>query len=54
MRTRIEVYTIANPDNVVTSGEWNRKLLASEIKKELKDLYRWLDPKKHAHRIIIL
>lgn len=54
MKTRIEVYTIANPNNVVTSGEWNRKLLNSEIKKELKDLYRWLDPKKHAHRIILL
>lgn len=52
MKTRIEVYEIARPTNVVASSEWNRRLSASEIRKELRDLKRYLDPTKFTHRII--
>lgn len=53
MKTRIEVYEIARPTNVATSGEWNKRLPAAEIRKELRDLKRWLDPQKFSHRIIV-
>lgn len=52
MKTRVEIFEVARPANVVASGEWNRHLSASEIRKELRRLMRWLDPKKFAHRII--
>lgn len=53
MKTRIEVYEIANPKNVVTSGEWNRHLSAAEIRKEIPILMRYLNPRKFTHRITI-
>lgn len=53
MKTRIEVYEIARPTNIAASGEWNRRLSAPEIRKELRDLKRHLDPNKFTHRIII-
>lgn len=53
MKTRIEIYEIARPENIVASGEWTRKLSASEQRKELRYLMRYLDPKKYTHRIII-
>lgn len=52
MKTRIEVFEIARPTNVAASGEWNKRLSAAEIRKELRDLKRWLDPQKFSHRII--
>lgn len=52
MKTRIEIYEIARPANVATSGEWNRRLSAEEVRKALRDLKRNLDPKKFTHRII--
>lgn len=52
MGTRIEVYEIANPKNVVASWETNRNLTAAEIRKELPYLMRYLDPKKFTHQII--
>lgn len=52
MKTRIEVYEIARPTNVVASGEWNRKLSTAEIRKEIRALMRWNDPQKFSHRII--
>ncbi len=51
MKTRIEVYEIARPTNVATSGEWNRRLSTAEIRKEVQNLMRWLDPQKFTHRI---
>lgn len=52
MTTRIEIYEKARPDNVVASSTRNRRLTAPEIRKELRELKRWLDPTKYAHRII--
>ena len=51
MKTRIEVYEIARPTNVAASGEWNRRLSTAEIRKEIRNLMRWLDPQKFTHRI---
>ena len=53
MKTRIEIYKIDRPDNVVASGEWNRRLSISEIRKEIRYLMRWSDPKKYSSRVII-
>lgn len=51
MKTRIEIFQIARPTNVVASGEWNRHLTAAQIRKELRTLMRWLDPSKFSHRV---
>lgn len=52
MKTRIEIYKIDQPDNVVASGEWNRRLSVAEIRKEIRALMRWSDPQKHSSRVI--
>lgn len=51
-RTRIEVYEIARPENIATSGEWTRKLSAAEERKEIRYLMQWLDPNKFTYRVI--
>ena len=52
MGTRIEIYEIANPTNVVASSQTNRNLSAKEIRKEIAYMMRYLDPKKFSNRII--
>ena len=53
MKTRIEVYEIGRPKNVAASSEVNRRLSATQIRKELRALMRYLDPQKFTHRIIV-
>lgn len=52
MKTRIEIYEIANDENVVHSGCWSRKLRTHEIRKEIAYMMRHLDAKKFTHRIV--
>lgn len=52
MKTRIEIYEIDRPQNIVASGTWNRQLSAAEIRKETKYMMRYSDSKKFASRVI--
>lgn len=53
MKTRIEIYEIACPANIVASGCWSRKLRTQEIRKEIAyNMMRHLDAKKFTHRIV--
>lgn len=52
MKTRIEIYEIARPKNIVASGSWNRKLRTHEIRKEIAYMMRYHDSRKFTHRII--
>ncbi|WP_370744633.1 hypothetical protein [Alistipes communis] len=52
MKTRIEIYEIARPANIVASGCWSRKLRTQEIRKEIAYMMRHLDAKKFTHRIV--
>lgn len=52
MKTRIEIYEIADPNHIVSDGEWSRKLSAAEIRKEIKYMMRYSDSKKFASRVI--
>lgn len=52
MKTRIEIYEIARPTNIVASGSWSRKLRTHEIRKEIAYMMRHLDAKKFMHRIV--
>lgn len=52
MSTRIEIYEIANPQNVVASHQINRTMTAAEIRKDIQYLMRYLDTNKFTHRVI--
>lgn len=52
MKTRIEIYEIDRPQNIVASGSWNRQLSTAEIRKETKYMMRYSDSKKSASRVI--
>lgn len=47
MFTIIKIRSKANPDIVVSSSSHNRRLSAAEVRKEIKTLMKYLDPKKH-------
>lgn len=44
MKTRIEIYEIIRPSNIIASGEWNRKLTISEERKAISELMRNINP----------
>lgn len=52
MKTRIEIYEINRPQNIVALGSWNRQLSTAEIRKETKYMMRYSDSKKFASRVI--
>lgn len=52
MKTRIEIYEIDRPQNIVASGSWNRQLSTAEIRKETEYMMRYIDSKKFASRVI--
>lgn len=54
MKTRIEIYEIADPNHIVSDGEWSRKLSAAEIRKETKYMMRPFDPRKYSSRVVYI
>lgn len=54
MKTQIYIYERANEKNIVVFGSWNRILTEADIRSELSDMMRYLDPKKFSHRVIII
>lgn len=48
MKTRIEIYEIDRPQNIVASGSFS----TAEIRKETKYMMRYSDSKKFASRVI--
>ena len=52
MKTRIEIYEIANPEHIVSDGVWNKKLSTAEIRKETQSMMRYLDRRKYAYRVV--
>ena len=52
MKTRIEIYEIANPEHVVSDGEWSKRLSAAEIRRETRFMMMHLDSHKYASRVV--
>ena len=52
MKTRIEIFEIADPEHVVSDGVWNGKLSTAEIRRETQSMMRYLDRRKYAYRVV--
>lgn len=51
MITRIEIYEINCPNNIIASGEWNRKLTTSEKSKAITELMRNINSHLFTYRV---
>lgn len=54
MKTRIEIYEIADPNHIVSDGEWSLKLSAAEIRNHINYMMRPFDTRKYSYRVVYI
>lgn len=54
MKTRIEIYEIADPNHIVSDGELSRKLSAADIRNHINYMMRPFDPRKYSSRVVYI